>query len=141
MNTAIGMSKLRVLLIDDDELVRATISNCLLSAGYQVAEAPDGKVGLAAFKAAPCDLVIIDILMPKKEGIETIREMRQRNSAVPIIAISGGGKSMNLDFLTVAETFGATRTLAKPFSRNALLERIAEALRHQPPVRGRVIRR
>src|SRR3546814_7274085 len=82
------MSKLRVLLIDDDELVRATISNCLISAGYEVAEAPDGKLGLAAFKAGRCDLVIVDILMPEKEGIETIREMRQLDAALPIIAIS-----------------------------------------------------
>lgn len=124
------MSKLRVLLIDDDELVRATISNCLLSAGYEVAQAADGKLGLAAFKAGRCDLVIVDILMPEKEGIETIREMRQLDGALPIIAISGGGKAMNVDFLTAAKAFGATATLAKPFSRDVLLERVAEALRH-----------
>src|SRR3546814_6062185 len=120
------MSKLRVLLIEDDELVRATISNCLISAGYEVAEAPDGKLGLAAFKAGRCDLVIVDILMPEKEGIETIREMRQLDAALPIIAISGGGKAMNVDFLAAAKAFGATATLAKPFARDVLLERVAD---------------
>src|SRR3546814_20008494 len=67
--------------------------------------------------------------MPEKEGIETIREMRQLDAALPIIAISGGGKAMNVDFLTAAKAFGATATLAKPFARDFLRERVAEALR------------
>src|SRR3546814_12998162 len=68
--------------------------------------------------------------MPEKEGIETIREMRQLDAALPIIAISGGGMSKNVNFLSAAQAFGATTTLAKPFSRDALLERITEALGH-----------
>src|SRR3546814_19944010 len=93
---------------------RSTRTDTLFPYTTLFRSAPDGKLGLAAFKAGPCDLVIVDILMPEKEGIETIREMRQLDATLPIIAISGGGKAMNVDFLTAAKAFGATATLAKP---------------------------
>lgn len=122
------MAALRILLIDDDEAVRLTIRNGLMSAGHNVVEAPNGDRGLVAFEAESFDVVILDILMPEKEGIETIREMRRRNGEVPIIAISGGGSSRAFDFLAIAKSLGATTTLAKPFSRDALLAEVGSVL-------------
>lgn len=123
---------LRVLVIDDDDAVRLTIRNCLLSAGHEVADAPNGERGLAAFEASSFDVVILDILMPEKEGIETIREMRRRSAKIPIIAISGGGRTKTLDFLAAAKALGATATLQKPFSRDALLAEVGAALQRCP---------
>src|SRR5262245_17088030 len=74
----------RILVIDDDEMVRGIIRTALERAGYAVVEAENGESGLAAFDAASFDLVITDLLMPEKEGVETVREIRRRSSSVKI---------------------------------------------------------
>ena len=79
----------RVLLIEDDDLVRATLRDALESNGYEVATATNGLDGLERFRSAPADVVVTDILMPEKEGIETIIELRRDHPEVKIIAISG----------------------------------------------------
>jgi len=99
-------------------------------AGYEVVEAPDGAVGLALYYEHPADLVITDILMPEKEGIETISTLRKTASGVKIIAISGGGggRLNKEDVLLSAQAFGALRTLAKPVAREELLAAVQETL-------------
>ena len=122
----------RILVVDDDHLVRFTIRTALEQAGHQVVEAENGERGLAAFDAAPFDLVITDLLMPEKEGVETVREIRQRSSAVKILAVSGGGVMKMMDFLAMAEAFGANRSLAKPFTSRELTQVVAELLAPDP---------
>lgn len=119
----------RILLVEDDPLVSDTIALVLQKAGHDVEVAHDGNEGLAKFAAMAPDLVITDIVMPEKEGVQLIRELRAQ-SAVPIIAISGGGRTKNFHFLEIAKALGATEVLRKPFARDALFALIARCL-HQ----------
>lgn len=118
----------RILVIDDETLVRDTIRQILERASYEVAEAADGKEGLVRFREQPADLVITDILMPEQEGIETIRILHKEFPQTKILAISGGGRGGKLDVLPSAEAFGAHYTLAKPFEREALLAAVRTLL-------------
>ncbi len=132
---AVGGPNRRLLVIDDDAMVRATLRDILEEAGFEVIEAADGERGLAAFDRTPVDLVITDILMPGKEGIETIVELRRRHLALPIIAVSGGGATHNLEFLRFAKQLGADRILAKPIGADDLVQAVREVLAVVPPVR------
>lgn len=111
----------RILVIDDDDLLRGLLRNALSRAGWIVTEARDGSEGLALFNRSPVDVVITDILMPEKEGLETIRELQARCPDVKIIAMSGGGKGLNLDVLDIAKRFGATVVMEKPFDLDKML--------------------
>jgi CheY-like chemotaxis protein len=112
---------MRILVIDDEKLLRQTIRRMLESAGHEVIEAEDGRAGIAAFAKHEVDAVVTDIIMPQKEGIETIREIRAANPTIRIVAISGGGRNQNMEFLKLAGKLGATATLAKPFRKEDLL--------------------
>jgi DNA-binding response OmpR family regulator len=112
---------MQVLVIDDDVAVRQTIALLLEDADIGVTQAGDGKEGLRAFQRARPDVIITDIIMPEKEGIQTITDIRKQDLRVPIIAISGGGRIGNTDFLEIASRLGATVTLAKPFDPEMLV--------------------
>lgn len=88
-----------VLVIDDEDLVRDMLRRALESAGIEVVVAADGREGLKAYLANPTDVVVTDILMPEKEGIETIIELKREHPNVKIVAISGGDPAGNTDFL------------------------------------------
>ena len=118
----------RVLLVDDDELLREALHQILVRAGYDVHDASNGKVAVREYCRQRCDVVIMDIVMPDKEGLGTIRELRRVDPDVKIIAISGGGLGKAGDYLGIAKMLGAMRTLAKPFVPEALLAMIAEVL-------------
>ncbi len=120
----------RILLIDDDDQFREMLAEILAGAGYEVVEARNGNAGAKAQYERPADLVITDIVMPEKEGLEVIRELRRQDPEVGIIAISGGGCYSGAHYLEVAEKLGADRALAKPFKRRDLLESISEILGH-----------
>jgi len=111
-----------ILLIDDEPLVRQTLSQILQVAGHSTTLAGDGNEGLRLFELGRFDLVITDIIMPDREGIDTIMALRRLAPNVPIVAISGGGRTGNTDFLRVAASLGATATLRKPFDMNELLQ-------------------
>ncbi len=118
----------RLLVIDDDPLVRATLVAILEGAGYAVTEANDGHHGLAIFDTVQPDLVITDIVMPEVEGIETIRQMRLKAPTLPILAISGGGRGTAPDYLRMAQRLGATDVLAKPFEADDLVAVVARCI-------------
>lgn len=109
-----------VLIIDDESIVRLMLRDCLESQGHRVLEASDGAEGLQVFEGAPVDVVVTDIVMPEKEGIETILELKRRSANIGIIAISGGGRIAATDFLRIAKRLGADHTLQKPFPLQAL---------------------
>lgn len=113
-----------ILVIEDEPGMRTIISKILTAEGHSVIEANDGGAGLRAFRTADPALVITDILMPDKEGIETIRELRSGHPDLKIIAISGGGQSGKLNFLDIAKTFGANFVLQKPFKADALRDAV-----------------
>src|SRR3979490_779283 len=115
-----------VILIDDDiELLRQMVA-AFHSAGHRVRAAPDGQVGLAHFMAEPCDLVVTDIIMPNREGIETIVGLRKASPSVKGTAISGGYRAGPDDFLQLARHVGADGALAKPFRLTKLLAMAAQ---------------
>ena len=122
----------RILIIDDDDLVRETLRRALETAGFQVVEAADGRQGTLLYRSDPVDLVITDLLMPVKEGFETIRELRQINADAKIIAISGGGRAGAVDFLGMAKKLGADRAIAKPFRPAELVEAVRAVLDGAP---------
>jgi DNA-binding response OmpR family regulator len=124
-----GMARMmKVLVIDDDAAVRATIVAILKHQGYAVVTAEDGDRGMAVFRAEKPDLVITDIIMPEKEGIQTIMEMRAARPDGKIIAMSGGGRSGNIDFLKIAQQLGADDAIAKPFDPDDLRRLVARCL-------------
>lgn len=114
----------RILVVDDEEPARFTIRDILESAGHEVDEATNGNEAISSQSANPFDLIIIDIIMPEKEGVGTIIELKRDYPDLKIIAISGGGRTKNLDYLQLADEFGAYRILAKPFFEEELLERV-----------------
>jgi CheY-like chemotaxis protein len=118
-----------ILLIDDDDQIRTMLREMLGRAGYMVMEASDGKEGVKLYRDQPCDLIITDIIMPEKEGIETIRELKRDFPDVKIIAMSGGGRIDAEDYLHMAKMLGAQRTFAKPIERDKLLGAIKELLK------------
>ena len=118
----------RILVIDDDELLRGAVRVVLEAAGYEVIEASDGNVGLRLQREQGADLVLVDIFMPERDGLEVIRALRSESSQAKIIAVSGGGRTGQIDVLRAAATFGASRTLLKPFEPRVLLSVIRELL-------------
>ena len=118
----------RILLVDDDELLRGALHQILVRAGYDVDDASNGKIAVREYRRQRCDVVIMDIVMPEKEGLGTIRELRRVDPNVKIIAISGGGLGKAGDYLGIAQMLGATRTVAKPFLPETLLSMLAEVL-------------
>ncbi len=114
----------KIILIDDDDEFREMLRRMLEGAGYNVREAPNGKIGVQIFKEDAPDLVITDLFMPEQEGLETIRELIRMDPKTKIIAISGGCASLGLDFLPFAEALGAVSIMPKPFSRKDILREI-----------------
>jgi DNA-binding response OmpR family regulator len=118
----------RILLIDDDDAFRGMLRKLLTHFGHTVIEGRNGKEGLKLFGHAHADLVITDIVMPEKEGIEVLMELRQKQTPVKIIAMSGGGRGMAADYLLLAKRMGAAKVLTKPFSHEVLMAAINELL-------------
>ena len=104
------------------------LKQILESSGYEVSEASDGKVALALCKEKHVDLIVIDLIMPEKEGIETIIELKRDFPKVKIIAISGGGRGVPETYLYISKDIGADSTLSKPFDKEDLLEAVKELL-------------
>jgi len=115
---------IRILIIDDESMVRFSLRRILEGVGYEIAEAENGREGVAMQTASPFDLILTDIIMPEKEGVETVIELKRDFPDVKIIAMSDGGRTRNLDFLKLAQQFGADRIIAKPFAEEELLDAI-----------------
>lgn len=119
----------KILIIDDEETVRFSLHEMLVEEGHIVDEAEDGNEGLAKIADTAFDLVVTDLIMPRKEGIETIVDIKKQAPDLPILAISGGSRMRGIDPLVQARTAGATAVLRKPFSCGELLEAIDALLR------------
>ena len=118
----------RILLIDDEDQVRATLKEIMEKKGYEVAEAADGSEGMKLYREKHADLVVTDMIMPNKEGMETIMELRAEFPEAKIIAISGGGWVSPEPYLEVAQGIGAIRAFTKPFDIEEFLAAIEEVL-------------
>jgi DNA-binding response OmpR family regulator len=112
--------KLRILIVDDEADVRDTLCENLLACGFEATSAVDGIDAEHQMSENLPDLVITDIIMPRREGLETIVEIRRKYPQVKLIAISGGGRMNTTDFLALAEKLGADGVLAKPIELDEL---------------------
>jgi len=122
----------RVLVIDDDATLRSAVRRILERAGYDVLEAGDGAAGLQLHEQQGADVVIVDIFMPERDGLELIRDLRATSPQAKIVAMSGGGRSGKIDLLKDATVFGASRTLWKPFEMTELLAAVRDLLQQRP---------
>jgi DNA-binding response OmpR family regulator len=111
----------RVLVIDDNEDFRQLLKMALEHEAFDVRTAADGQKGLALLKEWPAEVVVTDIFMPGKEGIETISELRKNYPGMQIVAMSGRPSATNFDPLSIAAELGAARTLRKPFELEELI--------------------
>ena len=118
----------KILVIDDNVVVRNTIVQLLEGEGYHVLSAEDGKQGLNVFHNERPDLIITDLIMPEKEGIETIRDIRDACPDAKIIAISGGGRNGTKDYLRIARQLGASEVIAKPLDPDHFINIVRERL-------------
>lgn len=115
-----------ILVVDDDPLARAMAVEVLAEAGYAAAEADDGLAATALMERAPAELMLVDMVMPGKDGIETILEVRRRWPQTRILAMSGGGQRLHAaDLLALARGLGADAVCHKPLRPDALLADVA----------------
>ena len=118
-----------ILIIDDDKSLRLLLKEKIEKQGYNIIEASNGKEGIDLYHKNNIDLIITDLIMPEKEGIETIIELRKENSNIKIIAISGGGYFNPEDYLEAAEGLGAIKTFMKPIKYDKLIDYINKLLK------------
>jgi len=122
------MAETSVLVVDDDEALLQVMGRALESAGHGVRLAARGEAGLRLFREEPPDVVVCDIVMPDKDGVELIPEMKALSPEARILAISGRQMIGPLDVLRLAEQLGADRILAKPFGMETLTAAVGELL-------------
>lgn len=118
----------RILIIDDDDSVRTVLVLTLRHFGHTAIEARNGTEGLELFQQGGVDLLITDIVMPEKDGLEVLMNLKRTQPSLKIIAISGGGRNSADDYLQIARLMGATKVLAKPFTSEVLMATVNELL-------------
>jgi CheY-like chemotaxis protein len=121
----------RILVVDDEPEVLLLLTDILESVGYEVVRATNGAEGLKEYQQGAIDLIVTDIIMPDKEGLESIMDYKQLNPDVKIIAISGGARIGPHTYLKMAEKFGARKVFSKPFRNKELLDAVEELLAEQ----------
>lgn len=114
----------RILIMEDDKQVCSVFKRTMEDGGHQVQVASDGKTGARMYEKEPADLIIMDIIMPEQEGLETIMNLRRDFPDVKIIAISGGGRISAGDYLKIAHNLGAVVTIEKPIDPQYLLDTV-----------------
>jgi DNA-binding NtrC family response regulator len=118
----------RILVVDDDPGIRRALHILLSREGYQVTQARDGVEALRLWRSTGGDLVITDLHMPEKDGIEMIIELLSHSPGIRIIAMSGGGQTKRLDLLGNAALLGAVHTIEKPFTLTEMMNTVRQAL-------------
>ena len=118
----------RILIIDDESQIRSMLRLMLERVGYEIAEAPDGVEGIRQYRESPADLIITDLIMPNRDGIGMIIDLKKEFPRVKIIAMSGGGVNRPEGYLDGAKKLGATRTLTKPIDRDEMLQAVKDTL-------------
>jgi CheY-like chemotaxis protein len=126
----------RILVIDDEPGVRDFLAAALGRAGYEVAAAANGREGIHLCRRGGVDLVITDLVMPEKEGLETIIELRRDHPDLAVIAISGGARGSDRTYLGAAELCGADRVFDKPIAPATLLTAVREIVGPPPDRRS-----
>jgi CheY-like chemotaxis protein len=126
----------RILIIDDEEPIRKLLRSILEQAGHTVLDAANGREGMALWHKTPADVVVTDIFMPDKDGIQILTELRRVATRPKIIAMTGGESRGLFDFKPAARLLGADRVLSKPFEVRTFLLTVEEVLKSMPGSRG-----
>jgi DNA-binding NtrC family response regulator len=129
----------KILVVDDDVLVVESLMRALTGKGHTIVTATTGVEGLAMFAEGGFDLVITDIIMPDQEGLGMILEMRHMAPSTKIIAMSGGGRTGKLEFLTMARELGAMATMKKPIRLEEFHRVLNECLAESPTTKDAVL--
>jgi DNA-binding response OmpR family regulator len=116
-----AIAKSRILLVDDEPSILQTLKIALTSGGYEVLVARDGEEGSRLWRDKGADLVIADIYMPNKSGLELIKELRTDSPSTPVIAMTDGGRTKQFNLLSFAKLWGSIRTISKPFALDEML--------------------
>ena len=119
----------RILVVEDNRALQILLKETLDKGKHQVITAIDGQEGLTTAQENIFDLIISDLMMPRMDGIELIREIRKENNEVGIIAISGGDTPATVSLLETARLVGADAALSKPFKKQQLLDTVEKVLR------------
>ena len=119
----------RIMVVDDDAGIRRTLQILLSKAGYEVMQARDGLEAVRLWRDRGGDLVITDLHMPEKDGIETIVELLTFSPGIRIIAMSGGGQTKRLDLLGNLALLGTVLTIEKPFTLTEMMTMVGRALK------------
>ncbi len=119
----------RIMVVDDDASIRRTLQILLSKAGYEVMQARDGLEAVRLWRDRGGDLVITDLHMPEKDGIETIVELLSYSPGIRIIAMSGGGQTKRLDLLGNMALLGTVLTIEKPFTLTEMMTMVGRALK------------
>ncbi len=117
-----------ILVIDDEPSVLDVLRKILQFEGYEVITAANGEEGLALFRQFPCDLVITDMVMPVKDGLQTILDLRKEKPDIPVVAMSGGGTISKERYLVIAGYLDRVITISKPFSVESITEAVTKLL-------------
>lgn len=125
-----------ILIVDDDPTIRAIAAEFLHDGDHAVVEANDGEEAIRIVRAVPLDLMIVDMLMPRKDGLETIMETRQINPHLPILAITSGGPMSTDYLLNLAKTLGADAVLSKPLTFARFREAVGRLILANPSAEG-----
>ena len=120
--------KKRILIIDDDNEVRSLLSRTLSQAGFEVFTVASGEEGTRLCRQQSMDLVIVDMIMPEKDGLETLMEIRRGSPKCRILAMSGAPRTSVMDPLSVALKLGAVASLAKPYTPHEFLKYVTDCL-------------
>lgn len=118
----------RIAVVDDDSEVRAVLVAILLEEGYEVLEASNGIEAMQLVRSHPIELMILDMLMPEMDGLETISALGKASVQMKIIAITGGGRISPENYLQMAKAMGANRTITKPFHYEEIADSVKELL-------------
>jgi CheY-like chemotaxis protein len=121
-----------ILVIDDDATIQLVFSQFLTSLGHEIMQAENGKKGMSMIQETRPDLVITDIMMPEMDGLEILMQLRSTHDSVPVIAISGGMRSLPVNFLQQAKLFGARYVFEKPVPLEVLRNAVTELLDEEP---------
>lgn len=123
-----GSPRRRIMVVDDDAGIRRSLHVLLSRAGHEVLQAADGLQAVQLWRKGGGDLVITDLHMPNKDGIETILELLTHTPGIPIIAMSGGGQTKRLDLLGNVTLLGSVLTIEKPFTLSEMMSVVRQAL-------------
>lgn len=122
----------QILIIDDDAELLNTVHDMLLPYGFDIKLAKNGVEAASLYRSERIDLAIMDILMPQKDGFETLMEIRRHSPFTRVLAISGGGNLGLVQVLAWAQRLGADGVLAKPFSAEELFQSVSKLLATKP---------